>query len=173
MRIADTYGALDHLAKRSDVLPKQVLAVGFSNGAGIALDVVSSKGLAQRPKSFSRFRAAVGFYPNCDHPGRAGATFLSPVLILSGADDDLTPAGYCRDLAENHKTGQPVLFTAYPGAMHGFASPTTPRTTMPDFRNRYSPTGKGATLAGDPKATADAQVQIESFVRRFVLPPVK
>lgn len=174
MRIADAYGALEYLAARPDVRPDRILAVGFSHGGGVALDVVSSVGAAKRPQAPGNapwFRAAAAFYPNCGEENRKKARYEAPLLLLIGEDDDLFPPRLCQELADFRHEGPSVTIKVYPGALHGFAAVELPRTYRPAMVNKYSPTGRGVTVGGDAAAAADARLQLETFLRRFEFIP--
>jgi dienelactone hydrolase len=173
-RTGDAYGALAFLAGRPDLQPDRIMLLGFSHGGGVTLDAVSSVGRSHYPdlpKAAPTFRAAAAFYPPCGEKSRMQACYRTPVLLLLGANDDICPAADCQKLADSHQDGPPMQAMIFPGALHGFASPDLPRTYRPNFINRNSPTGNGATVGGDAVATAKAKIQIESFVRRFVLAP--
>jgi alpha-beta hydrolase superfamily lysophospholipase len=48
----------------------------------------------------------------------------APMIILTGADDDWTPAPPCHDLAARFP--DEIAFVAYPGAYHDFDAPNLP-----------------------------------------------
>ncbi|WP_243438152.1 dienelactone hydrolase family protein [Fundidesulfovibrio soli] len=165
MRVADAYGALEYLAAHPRLRGGSVLVAGFSHGAGIALDAVSTVGLSGRAPGSPAFTAAVSIFPACDQKKRMEAKYRAPALILIGEADDWTPARFCRELVDARTAGEaPVALKVYPGAHHGFTTPYLPHTYRPDVLNKHSPTGKGATLAGSPEATADAQERILEFL---------
>jgi dienelactone hydrolase len=117
---SDAYGALAFLAKLAYVDPSRIAAVGFSQGADTALAIAASG----RNSAFAipgdlAFKAAAAFYPPCAN--RPDAEFQLPTLILVGAQDSVTPAADCRQLAKR----QPgvVELVVYAGADHGFDLP--------------------------------------------------
>jgi dienelactone hydrolase len=117
---SDAYGALVFLAKLAYVDPLRIAAVGFSQGADTALAIAASG----RNSPFAiaggpAFKAAAAFYPPCAN--RSDAEFQLPTLILVGAQDSVTPAADCRQLAKR----QPgvVELVVYSGAGHGFDLP--------------------------------------------------
>ena len=158
MRAADAFAALDYLAELPFVRSDKVVVMGFSHGAGIALDVVTASRIEARPPEAPRFAATVAFYPGCSYVRRQMAEYRAPVLILVGDADDWTPATECRKLAERHP--DQIELRVYPGAMHAFDVLEWSVTHLPDAVNRHSPTGKGATVGGDAKAVWSASLDI-------------
>jgi dienelactone hydrolase len=115
---SDAYGALAFLTGLVYVNSSRVAVVGFSQGADTALAIAASG----RSSAFAvpgAFRAAAAFYPPCAN--QADAEFQLPTLIVVGAQDSVTPAADCRQLAKR----QPgvVELVVYPGADHGFDLP--------------------------------------------------
>lgn len=163
-RVSDAHAALDWLAARPEVAPDKVLLMGFSHGGATALDTAGRlfRSDAARP----RFRACVAFYPSCGHLPRMRADYGLPVLILIGEADDWTPAQPCRELAAAH-SGQDMAIAVYPGAYHGFDNAQQPVAFRPEARNRNSPTGKGATVGGDPAAMEAARKDVLAYLKRL------
>jgi dienelactone hydrolase len=88
---------------------------------------------------------------------------LAPLLILIGENDDWTPAEPCRKLTEAaQRAGYPVRIKIYPGAHHSFDN-DKPIRYVGERVNVNSPTGRGATTGGDPKAWADSIREIVAF----------
>lgn len=116
------------------------------------------------------FAAAVALYPGCVPQlgsRRADSTGVykpvAPLLILIGEKDDWTPAEPCRKLAEAAQAaGQPVAIKVYPGAYHSFDSYNPVRYVAARV-NANSPSGRGATTGGDPKAWADSIRTVVAF----------
>lgn len=163
-RVSDAHAALDWLAAQREVAPDKVLLMGFSHGGATALDAAGR--LARRDAAKPRFRACVAFYPGCGHRERMQANYSLPVLILIGDADDWTPAQPCRELAATH-SGQDMAIAVYPGAFHGFDNAQQPVAFRPEARNRWSPTGKGATVGGDPAALEAARKDVLAFFKRL------
>jgi dienelactone hydrolase len=116
--LADAFGALRYLAARDDVDPKRIAAVGWSQGADIALQGAALRRAAAAPAE-PNFKAAAAFYPPCDN--QAGAMLGMPTLILIGGADDVTPAADCEKLAR--KQAGLVSLVVYPDARHLFDDP--------------------------------------------------
>jgi dienelactone hydrolase len=119
--LEDAFGALRYLAARDNVDPKRIAAVGWSQGADIALQGAALRRAAAAPAELS-FKAAAAFYPPCDN--RADAALGMPTLILIGGADDVTPAADCEKLARRQlRAGPGVKVVIYPGARHLFDDP--------------------------------------------------
>jgi dienelactone hydrolase len=188
-RAADAYAALDHLRTLPFVDHRRVAVTGGSHGGSSTLaaivDVAENKG-----GDGAQFAAAIAFYPGCgrsiggwsvtrgngghDVVGYAGAFKpLAPLLILIGDRDDWTPAEPCRKLAAAaREAGYPVDIVVYPGVHHSFDSPNR-LFFVPERRNINSPTGKGATTAGDEKAWSDAIERVDRFLAAHLGDPAK
>jgi dienelactone hydrolase len=120
-REGDALAALRHLSALSFVDPQRIAVVGSSQGAIVALQLVST-----RPNFFAvpdelKFRAVVAYYPDCSF---ATDQLTLPTIILIGALDDWTPAAHCeRLMARRAGKGAPVRLVVYPGAHHSFDNP--------------------------------------------------
>jgi len=114
-RALDAFGALRFLQDLPIVDNDRVGLIGWSHGAGSALNAVSEFGIAS--KFANRFQLAIAFYPFCV----SDRSFDVPVLVLIGAKDDWTPAGYCRELRDKNAGGKKAIsLKVYDGAHHGF-----------------------------------------------------
>ena len=115
-READAFGALNYLARLPFIDPDRIAVVGYSQGADVALSVVTPGG---NETLFDRhFRAAVAYYPWCFS---FSGTVLVPAVILIGERDDWTPAETCRKMvARRNGEGAPLRLVVYPGAYHAF-----------------------------------------------------
>jgi dienelactone hydrolase len=126
------------------------------------------------------FAAAVALYPGCAtrlgelascanmaHAERSWSTAACTppllLLILIGEYDDWTPAEPCRKLTEAaQRAGYPVRIKIYPGTHHSFDR-DRPTRYVGERVNVNSPTGRGATTGGDPKAWADSIGEVAAF----------
>ena len=98
---------------------------------------------------------------------------VAPLLILIGENDDWTPAEPCRKLTEiSRQAGYPVSIKVYSGAHHGFDS-NNPVRYDPARVNGNSPSGRGATTGGDPKAWDDSVREVMAFFGEQLKKPVK
>jgi dienelactone hydrolase len=113
--VSDAYGAAAYLAKLPYVDPARIAAVGFSQGADIALSLASPR---YAPPDGVKFKAVAALYPPCAN--HADARFGLPTLILIGEADKVTPAADCALLAKRQPE---VHLIVYPGAGHVFDDP--------------------------------------------------
>jgi dienelactone hydrolase len=117
--VPDAFGALAFLSRLPYVDPARIGAIGYSQGADIALTIASARfASAFAIPANLEFKTAAAFYPPCAN--QAGARMAMPTLILIGERDDVTPAADCARLAGDHPEVQLVVF---PGAYHGFDHP--------------------------------------------------
>lgn len=189
-RAADAYGALAALRALPYVDGRRVGLMGGSHGGFTTLATlvasVQDGPLAEARKN--GFAAGLALYPRCDirygdwqvtrQNGNRGPMIghsgvykaVAPLLILSGALDDWTPAEPCRLLVETGRAaGYPLDLVIYPGAHHSFDS-DRPERYVAERNNPNSPTGKGATTGGNPQAWADARLQVRDFFARHLKP---
>lgn len=168
-RAADAFGALDYLLGLPEIRRGAVAVMGFSHGGGIALDVAGATRIGQRPAKAPRFAASLAVYPGCGRNDRQAERYLIPTHIFIGADDDWTPAAPCRALVlARQGSDQAVGITVYPEAHHGFDAPGTAKRYRPNVRNRNSPTGRGATVAGNPAALEACRADVIAFWDRVM-----
>jgi dienelactone hydrolase len=157
-RAADALTAADLLAGRTDIRLDRIAAIGFSHGGGtavaIARDFPQLRPLRQQLAARGgNIVASVGVYPGCGDPN--GNPVVVPLLALSGANDDWTPAARCVALA-NANLGRPITVQVYPGAYHAFD------VAGPDHYKL------GHRLAYDASATADAHIRTQQFLARYL-----
>jgi dienelactone hydrolase len=170
-RTADAYAALDYLAERSDVDPKNLFAMGWSNGGSTVVGVVRADAPGLRPDG-PRFRAAIAYYPGCQQPLRArNHRPVVPMLIQHGEADDWVPAAPCVKLAEEmQRRGHAVQTVTYPQAHHGFDSPNTRLRLLPNVWNPAAKGERGAHVGTHPqaraKAIADTKMYLDSHLGR-------
>ena len=189
VRAADAYGAMALLRARPEIDGSHIGIMGGSHGGWTTLAAMYEPVLANNPLVEPKrhgFTAAVALYPSCASPfgswvttranGNTGPVVsyagvfkpIAPVLILIGEKDDWTPAEPCRRLAEaSRQRGYPVDIKVYPGAYHSFDSYAR-QYFDPRRNNANSPTGHGATTAGDAAAWADAKQQVAAFFGRYL-----
>ena len=170
-RPRDAYGALAWLQAKPFVAPNRVAVLGWSHGGGTVMrsvEATSDARLAFLPHG--GFRAAVAFYPGCPDPKatKTGRDWRSavPLLILIGEAEDWAKPEPCRNLAAAAATrGEDVTLQLYPGAYHGFDSPT------PGIHLRTGlATAPGGTAHSgqNPAARADALVRVPAFLGRYL-----
>ncbi len=183
-RVRDAYGALVYVRTLPYVDGSRVGLMGGSHGGSTTLASMvapeSDREVLAGEKHVG-FTAAVALYPGCaaryggwrvmrqsgssepvtDYIGVYKPT--APLLILIGENDDWTPAEPCRKLTEAaQRAGYLVMIRIYRGAHHSFDS-DRPVRYIGERVNANSPTGRGATTGGDPKAWADSIREVVAF----------
>lgn len=166
-RLNDAYTALTEIAARTDIDPKRIVVMGFSNGGVTVLSALSRVIEAQLPPGHARFSAGIALYPDCSVYGPVPMT--APILTLIGGADDWTPASYCERLSQ--QWGATFQTIVYPGAHHSFDMPDLPRYYMGSARNLHKSSGYGATVEGSSRALQQAQVDVAAFLARVLAAP--
>ena len=178
----DAYAALAYARDLPEVDGRRVGVMGGSHGGSTPLSAVAAPVSAADPLVSAKragFAAAVALYPACGFRlgawnGATGSGIyrpVAPLLILTGALDDWTPAEPCRRLAETARAaGEPVALKIYPGAHHSFDS-ANPVRYVPTRINPSSPTGRGATTGGNAEAWSDSIREVAAFFDRHLAPP--
>lgn len=169
-RVRDAYAALVQIASRSDIDPKRVAVMGFSNGGLAMLSSLSSIVATQLMPGSPRFRAGIGVYPDCT---LYRGPFYAPILTVTGELDDWTPPKNCDALGASIPSGRPA-FTArtVANAHHSFDTIHQQRYYYGNARNMQKPSGYGATVEGNATATEEAKKIVEEFLARELAPPV-
>ena len=127
-RVPDVYGALHLLATHPRIDPEHIFVLGWSHGAGVALEsatewAVRTFGRVDGP----RLRAAIAFYPGCNYETPERNRIALPIRIHSGELDDSTLAAPCVRYTEMlAAAGADAEIIVYPGAQHGFDWPRAP-----------------------------------------------
>ena len=166
-RTADAYAALDYLAARNDVDPKNVFVMGWSHGGSTVIGVVRADAPGLRADG-PRFRAAVAYYPGCQGPLRARNYRPSvPTLIQHGEADDWVPAAPCVALAGKMQSqGYAMRTIIYPEAHHGFDSPNTTVRVLPNVWNPNAKGERGAHVGTNEEARARAIADTRAYLDR-------
>src|SRR5262245_19929887 len=120
----DVVAAAGWLGAQSDVDRTRITAMGWSYGGRAVLVALARSGAS--PPGFSR---AVVYYPDC----RALEPWKTPtpVLMLLGGEDDMTPARLCQDAVTRLAAPAAVKIGVSPGGRHGCEVPD-PRHTVQD-----------------------------------------
>ncbi len=160
-RVGDAYAALSFLRERAEVDTQHIGLLGWSHGAGVALDTIQRK-----PAGMAGFAAAVAFYPGCSTRNKQAARFMpyAPLLILIGEADDWTPAAPCLALTETAQAhGAPMQIHSYPETYHDFDNPALKGPHLrKEVPNGVHP-GQGVTTAPNPVAREDAKQRLSRF----------
>ncbi len=169
-RARDAYGALEFLDARSDVDPERVAIFGWSNGAITTLAVIAAHSRARPHELAHDFRVAIAFYPDCRSSlARSDwAPPLPPLHLLSGANDDWTPAAPCSELVDRVRAlGAAADIVVYPDAFHDFDDPVMRVHTKHDVATTASHT---ATIGANPAARADAIDRVTRILHDALVP---
>jgi dienelactone hydrolase len=155
-RSFDVFAAATYLKSLPFVQADRIGAIGWSHGGS----TVIWAGVNQRQFRNIRLAALVAFYPGCGPMSRyPGGT---PLLLLLGGKDDWTPPGQCQVRAQEAQArGLPIFHFVYPNAHHGFDNVRLP------IEGLFIPgvnRGRGATVAYDPEAREDSEVQVKRFL---------
>jgi dienelactone hydrolase len=163
LRREDLYAALKWLAAQPGVDATRLFVVGWSHGAQTVLGVVDASDPFVKAQALKP-RAAVAFYPGCQGPLRNRAWVNAvPLLMLVGELDDWTPPEPCQRLHGRmaFSSGPAFEFTAYPGAYHGFDSPS-PVQVREGLVNLRA--GR-AHVGGNPDAAEQSRVRMLDFLQ--------
>lgn len=149
-RALDAFAALRHLHDDERIIDDAIGVQGQSQGAAVALRVVSSDVGYSQYAPEPGFAAAIAFSPFCDYftpPPSA------PVLILTGSRDDWTPAEACESWVRRQSDHEPAPeIVVLEGAHHSFDLPGVRRQKF-----------QGHTVASD----REAYLQAREHQRRF------
>jgi len=151
-RSYDAYSAKTFLAKQTYVDPNHMAVIGWSHGGSTVLRLADA---SRRDGAFPPFQAAVAFYPWCDPIVKLGA----PLLILSGARDEICPARRCQmleNLAGVKESEYEFSVQVYPDAYHSF-----------DQEGVEGEMG-GKRFGYNKAATEEAIVQVRDFLAKYL-----
>ncbi|KQZ26665.1 hypothetical protein ASD50_04575 [Mesorhizobium sp. Root552] len=149
-RALDAYGAKAFLAAMPFVDPARIAVFGMSHGGWAVLNAASRATISDL--ELKSFQAAIALYPWCDEPMEIAV----PLLILTGASDDWSPAERCRTFAAVTGPSSEVVLKVYPGAHHLF--------DLEGVDERQD----GHILRYDPEAADDAVEQIKTFLSKYL-----
>jgi dienelactone hydrolase len=172
-RFDDAMGALRFLQAQPFVRADRVGIMGWSQGGVFALAAVNGPSLERaRARGVvlpaQGFVASIGVYPGgC--PSLTYEQAMRPVLILVGANDDWTPAGFCQAMVQNMRQGGDVSIIVYPDAVHYFDVEDQRRVFLDNVDNLEKP-GGGATVGYQSAAAAEAYRDVERFLEQHLGP---
>ena len=174
------YGALNYLAKRSDIDSNRIGVMGFSWGGGLSLSA-TSLALTQRFTGAQfRFAAHAPFYPVCwpylrlvsdpKEPGYGAFKKLTgaPVLIFAGGEDDYDEPDTCQKFIDSlpEEARSHVSLKYYPKATHGWDSQERAKV----FHDDSAWLGRGGKVRMTPDrevAEDSRRTAVEFFVRHI------
>ena len=117
----DAYAALDLLKSSNKI--KNIGYLGWSQG-GVGPILSHFKFVNDLIASDHKFQSAVAIYPYCGFTFPGSSKTETPLLMITGADDDLTPEAACRNLySKFFRNDGKIEFLSIENARHGFDNP--------------------------------------------------
>ena len=117
----DAYAALNILKSNSKI--NNVGYLGWSQG-GVGPILSHFKFVNDLIPVDHRFQSAVAIYPYCGFTFPSSSETETSLLMITGADDDLTPEAACRNLySKFFKNDNKLEFISIDNARHGFDNP--------------------------------------------------
>ena len=160
-RRRDALGALKWLSEQPQVDKTRLGLLGWSNGGSTVLAALNMRH-PEVAAAGLRPSLAVAYYPGCEAELQRGFEASTPLLMLLGESDDWTPAGPCKALAHQAKSGPPIEWEAYEGAFHGFDG-TAPVRLRRDVPGGVKP-GAGVTVGANPAAREASAARLTRFL---------
>jgi dienelactone hydrolase len=157
---SDAHDALRLLATHPRIDPARIGIIGFSRGGDLVLSTVSSPANPAAPYSYA---AHAALYPACWlHRLTAPEGSRSPVLILSGASDQLTSPATCERLVDDGRAaGRDATLIIYEGAHHAWDSGYTGTWFQPSIGRSYS-------IVANSEITERSHQDVLAFLRRVM-----
>ena len=179
LQVRDAHAAFEYLATLPFVDGERIGFVGFSLGGGTALLLATGLTVDHRSenrvellvddpmaeKDQNSYAALVAYYPWCE-PSLV-STLHRPVLIMSGEDDNWTPAARCVALASlvEEAQGEHVLeMKVYPDAHHSFDLPMQGPYYVEGMDGRFH------TVQGNDAARRHSQARMLRFFAKHLGP---
>ncbi len=154
----DGLGALAYLRNQPGVVPTKVAIMGWSGGGAATLISAGAAFINRTHPAGGGYQAAIAMYPVCRVLQDKLAT---PLLMLLGSADVGAPPAECVQRGTALQTaGAPIAWTVYPGATHEFDE------SGPERVSRIL--GRPFPVKYDQEATADAHIQVQRFLRRYL-----
>ena len=117
----DAYAALSLLKTNTRI--KNIGYLGWSQG-GVGPILSHFKFVNDLIPTEHRFQSAVAIYPYCGFTFPGPSETETPLLMITGADDDLTPEAACRNLySKFFRNDGKIEFLSIENARHGFDNP--------------------------------------------------
>ena len=182
-RRLDVYGALNWLAAQPGVDAARLGVIGWSNG-GQATLAAADGSLGVVASAAVKPAALVAFYPGCAAFERSPRyAVVAPLLVMSGALDDWTPAAPCQRLSQRLQerrlhgqrlqgqadapdtaTAFEVQYIEFADSYHAFDSALPPKERG-DVGG--TPSGK-ATVGGNPAAREESAAAMLRFLSKHL-----
>ena len=161
-RVADVKASWRWLVQQPWAARDRISLIGWANGASAVLWAV-------RPQLASRsaepdFRSAIAFYPDCRISSGLGWSTRVPMLLLIGAQDDVSSPQACRQMVDGAR-GRSALaqIMVYPGAAHDFDRANLPLRAIAGSDAALPERGHIGT---DANARKDAQRRVAEWLAR-------
>jgi len=117
----DAYAALDLLKTNHKI--KNIGYLGWSQG-GVGPILSHFKFVNDLIPTDHKFKSAIAIYPYCGFTFPNSSETETPLLMITGADDDLTPEAACRNLySKFFRNDGKIEFISIENARHGFDNP--------------------------------------------------
>ena len=117
----DAYAALSLL--KTNIRINNIGYLGWSQG-GVGPILSHFKFVNDLIPIDHRFQSAVAIYPYCGFTFPGSSETETPLLMITGADDDLTPEAACRNLySKFFRNNGKIEFLSIENARHGFDNP--------------------------------------------------
>ncbi len=117
----DAYAALNILKRNKKI--NNVGYLGWSQG-GVGPILSHFEFVNKIIRTDYRFQAAAAIYPYCGFTFPDDYKTNTPLLIITGSDDDLTPEAACRNIYSKFLSDDGnINFISMDGARHGFDNP--------------------------------------------------
>ena len=117
----DAYAALSLL--KTNIRINNIGYLGWSQG-GVGPILSHFKFVNDLIPIDHRFQSAVAIYPYCGFTFPGSSETETPLLMITGADDDLTPEAACRNLySKFFRNNGKIEFLSIDNARHGFDNP--------------------------------------------------
>ncbi len=124
--LADAFAGLNYLSEHPRIDKDRIAAMGFSKGATPVILAALKRYRNRLAHGDNRFAAHIGYYPWCGFAFIDHETTGSPILVMSGDQDIITPAKLCENLTDRWTMTNPgtdIQMITYEGAGHAFEYP--------------------------------------------------
>lgn len=132
-QVEDSYAALNMLRSHPAIDPNRIALVGLGRGgiAAIEASLSALRDIARgdAPGGSVGFAAIAALYPTCALQWRPVESIGKPLLIQTGALDDLSGSAHCEDYARRLRAGNSagVALRSYPGLAAAWDVPSFER----------------------------------------------
>jgi dienelactone hydrolase len=161
-RVSDITASRQWLLQQRWAARDRISLMGWANGASAVLWAV-------RPQLATRgagpdFRSAIAFYPDCRTSAGLGWSTRIPMLLLIGANDDVSSPQACRQMVDGAR-GRSALtrIVLYPEAAHDFDRANLPLRSIAGSDAESRERGHIGT---DAVARSDAQQRVAEWLAR-------